>query len=111
MKLDDLIAFLEAVKAKKGNIEVKFTSFCGTDNNHVMFDIAPVNADRNVDDFMNDLGHLCLSGTISQESRQQIVEGINDMKRLGYRFIHSQFVKQGEKVREGLSPCEWHNPW
>lgn len=112
MKIDDLIAVLERVRSAKGNIEVNASSFCGTDESHVIFDIKPPDRKKfSVKNHLNGYGEFCLSVELSKRTREEIAKGVADMKKRGYRYFLSQFVAEGESPREGLSPCEWHMPW
>lgn len=112
MKIDDLIAILQRAREAAGNIDVNVTSFCGTNQAHVVFDIdPPKRKDFSVKNHMNDLGQFCLHVNISQHTRTEIAEGVADMKSKGWRFFRSQFIESCQTPSEGLSPCEWHNPW
>ncbi len=112
MTVDEMIAMLQRVKdAKGGDTLVQATSFCGTNQAHVLFDIQPPKRKKfNVSNHMNEYG-FCIHVNISPLTRQQVAKGIEDMFRNGYRFYRSQFCKVGESPSMGLSPCEWHNPW
>jgi hypothetical protein len=112
MKIDDLIETLQRVRAKAGNVEVSITASCGTNSAFVLFDLAPPKRRKfDVRNHINGYGQFCLHAEISKQTRLDIAEGIEKMKKLGYRFLRSQYLQVGESPREGLSPCEWHNPW
>lgn len=110
MQIDDLITLLQRVKVEKGNIEVVGSSFCGTNNSHVTFNITD-RVDVDVEDLINGLDQLCLTMTLTNHSRDKIKDGVESMKRLGYAFYCSQYVENGKQPESGLSPCEWHTPW
>jgi len=112
MKIDDLIATLQRVREASGNVDVAVTSFCGTNQGHVLFDIKPPKRPNfAVKKHINGHGQFCLSVEISQSTKASIKKGVAEMKELGYRYFCSQYVSVGESPREGLSVCEWHNPW
>lgn len=112
MIIDDLLNALQKVKDKHGGkTEVKVSSFCGTNNNSVLFDLKKFEEHFDVADTMNDLGELVLTVEISQSTIDRIKQGVAEMEEKGYRFYRSQFCKRNEQPMLGLSPCEWHVPW
>ncbi len=108
MKIKKLIKFLNKVLEKEGNVEVMFHSFCGTNNTLICFDFDDFS---DVSSSMNVYNQLCLGGTVSERSREYIVEDIKRMEDNGYTYYRSQYVCPGELPKEGLSPCDWHNLW
>lgn len=112
--VDELIAVLQKVKEERGGKTlVKAGSFCGTNQGFVHFDVKRLRANKRfrVANHLNGHGNFCLGIEISVSTRKDIEKGIEDMKRLGYRYYRSQFRKDGESPEVGLSVCEWHNPW
>jgi hypothetical protein len=112
MKIDELIANLQRVRAASGNVDVAVTSFCGTNSGHVLFDFEPPARKKfSVKRHMNGLGQFCLHVKLSEQSRKEITEGVAEMQSRGYRYFRSQYLSLGESPRAGLSPCEWHTLW
>lgn len=112
MKIDELIEILQRVKAAKGNIEVKASGAIGTNQAFVLLDVKPpTRKNFCVADHCNDYNQFCMSVEVSDITRKQIEKGVAEMKELGYRFFLSQYRSLGESPKEGLSPCDWHNPW
>ena len=112
MKIDDLIANLQRVRAAQGNVDVAVTSYCGTNGGHALFDIEPPSRKKfAVKNYINGHGQFCLHVDLSATSRKKIVDGIADMQAKGYRYFRSQYVSLGHSPEEGLSNCEWHTVW
>jgi len=113
MRVADLIDILLKVQEEKGDdVRVKFNSFCGTNNAHISFNLNKIPLeDFDVDYFINGYNEFCLSGSITDDSRNRITEGIESMKKLGYTYYRSQFVDKGKTPESGISPCNWHIPW
>lgn len=112
MKIDDLIAILQRARKQVGNVDVSASSFCGTNDGHVLFELLPTNRKNFcVSRLMNGYGQLCLSIKLSDKSRECIKNGVGDMKAQGYQYFRSQYVRHGQAPQEGLSPCEWHGVW
>lgn len=110
MNVDDLITLLQRVKDEKGNIEVVCSSFCGTNESYVTFDITE-REDVKVKHLINGLNQLCLSMTLTKYSWDRAKDEIETMKRLGYDFYRTQYTIHEIPPIQGLSPCDWHVPW
>ena len=110
MKIDKLIKLLERVRDEKGNINVVGSSFCGTNDAHIIFDIKD-NSKCSVNDLITGYGDLSLSMNVSEHSKQRIKEGVKDMETHGYTYYRSQYVEINQLPEPGLSPCEWHGLW
>lgn len=109
MLIDDLIADLQKVREKKGNIEVVASSFCGTNNSLVVFTIEPRKSP--IKDNLSEGKTYHLSVVVSETSKAGIKAGVADMIARGYQFFLSQFVESGKQPKAGLSPCDWHGLW
>lgn len=111
MKIDKLIAILQRVRDKKGNIEVMGNSYCGTNSAHVQFEIEKMKKSFKVENWINGHNEFCLTVKLAEDSRQRQIEGIKDMESKGYTYYRSQFVEKGKRPHTGLSPCDWHGIW
>ncbi len=111
MKIEKLINILQKVQKKEGNIEVKFNSYCGTNDAHVQFDSRKMKKSFRVNDYLNGHGEFCFQIALTDETREKEISGIKDMETRGYTFYMSQFVEKGKTPKKGLSPCEWHGIW
>jgi hypothetical protein len=111
MRLADLIDRLLEVQNEKGSdVEVKLSTWCGTNNAFVLFDLKNITG-GDIDHYMNGHGHYCLSGEVSKETKEDTIKGIEAMEAQGYTYFRSQFVDKGLFPTPGLSPCDWHNLW
>lgn len=112
MKIDDLIVALQRIREAKGNLDIQASSFCGTNNGFVVFDIQPFRKNFKVEDQLTGEGKLSLHVDINPTYRQQIIDGQQQMIRMGHDWIPSQYVSRGAEVRRNTTPPYSDNvPW
>ena len=111
MKIKNIIRQLQLVYEKHGDVDVVFTSFCGTNQSHVQFDLEDLLKGSNLDDKFNDRGQFCLNANVSERQKTYTKNEIQRMESLGYRYYRSQYCKSGESPVIGLSNCDWHGLW
>jgi hypothetical protein len=89
------------------------SGFIATNNGHVVLKISPkiTSKGSTTQGTKKKSGKLHLQVELPPKSRKKIQEAVAEMEKLGFTYYSSQFVKEGDVPKSGISICDWHIPW